>query len=68
MSTIFEEIKMEGYQTPSEVAKKLGINYPAFMARIRKGKVKHDRIGYCIIISDEEVIRLIKVEAENVKC
>ena len=52
---------MEGYQTPSEVAKKLGINYPAFMARIRKGKVKHDRIGYCIIISDEEVERLIIV-------
>lgn len=57
---------MKGYQTPKEVAAKLGIKYPAFMARLRKGKVKHDRIGHCIIIRDEEVKRLI--EAENVKC
>ncbi len=51
---------MTGYSTPKEVAVKIGVKYPAFMARLRKGQIKHERIGWNILIPDSEVSRLVK--------
>lgn len=56
---------LSDYSTVKDAAKEIGIEYMALLQRIRRGKVKTERIGGRLhMISQEEVARL---KAERVK-
>lgn len=55
MRPVNKKDPLDDYYTPKEAAKILGLKYPTLMARIRKGKILHQRIGWSVLIPKSEV-------------
>lgn len=51
-------MKIEDYVTPSEVAKKTNLSYPAVMARIKTGKIVATKVGWNYLIHKDEIKKL----------
>lgn len=43
------------YYTPRQAAKLLGVTYHAFMARLRRGKYSHIKLGWAVFVPKEEI-------------
>jgi excisionase family DNA binding protein len=46
---------MKNFLTPKEAAHELGINYPALLARIRKGTIKAEKFGWALMVPKKEI-------------
>lgn len=49
---------MEDYVSAREAAKELGLTYHALLARVRKGQIKAERVGWAVLIHQDEVKRV----------
>ena len=57
-------VNLEDYMSAPEAAAELGINYPAFWARIARGKINTIRIGRAHLVK-RSAIEKMKVDAHD---
>lgn len=53
---------MNQYYTAAQAAEILGLKYPTFMARVKKGQYTYSRVGGWTIVFDKDYIDQIAIE------
>lgn len=56
---------MDDWLTAKEAALALGISYPAFIARMNRGKIKTIKKGWSILVHKDEIARLMNNGGDN---
>lgn len=54
--------QLDNYMSTRDAAIAIGIEYPTLMARIRKGKIKAEKIGWNKLVHKDEVKRAKKAQ------